>query len=207
MSTPALAAIYLVAALCFILALKGLSDPRYARVGNLVGAFGMLIAVAAVFFSPGLEHIGPILAAVAVGTVIGIPAARGVTMTAIPQMVALFNGVGGGAAAMVAIIEFLEAGRHATLGSQAATVCTVLIGSVSFSGSMLTYAKLQELMTTRPVTFPGGRHVSSLVALLCLGQAVGVLVEPSAGLLLGLTVAGLVLGVLFCRSVARTYRS
>jgi len=80
-------------------------------------------------------------------------------MTAMPQLVALFNGVGGGAAALVAIVEYLKLGSDATTAEVIATVFTVIVGSVSFSGSCITFAKLQELMTTRPVVFPGGRLV------------------------------------------------
>jgi H+-translocating NAD(P) transhydrogenase subunit beta len=188
-------AAYLVAALCFIVALKGLSTPRYARLGNLVGAGGMAIAVAAVLAGGGIDHLGPILIAIALGTLIGVPAARGVKMTAIPQMVALFNGVGGAAAALVAITEFLDV--EAGVAVLAATAFSVLIGCVSFAGSMITFAKLQELMTTRPVTFRFGRETSAGVGLLCLGLAVTVLARPSEPLLVALAVAGLVLGVLF----------
>ena len=185
---------YLVAALCFIVALKGLSTPRYARTGNLVGAAGMAIAVAAVLAS-GVDHLGAILVAILIGTVVGVPAARSVKMTAIPQMVALFNGVGGGAAALVAITEFLDV--EAGLGVLAATVFSVLVGCVSFSGSIVTFLKLQELMTTRPVTFRFSREISVGVGVLCLGLGVAVLPTASDPLLITLAVAGLALGVLF----------
>src|SRR3954454_20539046 len=95
--------VYLACAVCFIVALKGLSSPRTARVGNLIGAAGMLLAVAVTFATPGLHRIGLILVALALGTVVGVPAARRVQMTAIPQMVAIFNGVGGAAAALVSL--------------------------------------------------------------------------------------------------------
>jgi len=188
-------AAYLVAAVCFIVALKGLSTPRYARLGNLVGAGGMAIAVAAVLTSGGIDHLGPILIAIALGALIGVPAARGVKMTAIPQMVALFNGVGGAAAALVAITEFLDVEAGGAV--LAATAFSVLIGCVSFAGSMVTFAKLQELMTTRPVTFRFGREISAGVGVLCLGLAAMVLATPSKPALVALAVAGLVLGVLF----------
>ena len=194
MSSTVVQAAYLLAALCFIVALKGLSTPRYARRGNLVGAAGMAIAVAAVLGS-GVDNLGPILVAIVLGTVIGVPAARGVKMPAIPQMVALFNGVGGAAAALVAIIEFLDV--EAGAGVLAATVFSVLIGCVSFSGSVVTFLKLQELMTTRPVTFRFGREISIGVGLVCLGLAIAVLPTSSDPLLISLAVAGLVLGVLF----------
>jgi len=195
MSETVLHAAYLVAALCFIVALKGLSTPRYARAGNLVGAAGMTIAVVAVLGSGGIDHLWPILGAIAFGTAVGVPAARGVKMTAIPQMVALFNGVGGAAAALVAIIEFL--GVESGVGVLAATVFSVLVGCVSFSGSVTTFLKLQELMTTRPVTFRFGRELSIAVALGCLALGVAVMVTSSDPLLISLAVAGLVLGVLF----------
>ena len=160
----------LVAAVCFILALKGLSHPKTARRGNLIGAAGATIATLLVFFFTGnkgeaenhplpLHHFGLILGALALGLLVGVPAARKVQMTQMPQLVALFNGVGGGAAALVAIVEYLRLGSGASTAAVIATVFTVIVGSVSFSGSIITFAKLQELMTTRPVVFPGGRFL------------------------------------------------
>ncbi|MCK2242878.1 MULTISPECIES: NAD(P)(+) transhydrogenase (Re/Si-specific) subunit beta [unclassified Crossiella] len=187
--------VYLLAALCFILALKGLSTPRHARAANLVGALGMVFAVAIAFGDGRIGNVGWILAAIALGVVIGIPAARAVKMTAIPQMVALFNGVGGAAAALVALTEFLATTGNA--GMRAATVFGVLVGCVSFSGSLVTFLKLQELMTTRPVILPYGRSTAIGVSVLCLGLAIAVVPTASTALVLALTVAGLLLGVLF----------
>lgn len=186
---------YLAAALCFILALKGLSTPRYARAGNLVGAAGMALAVVTAFFSV-THNLVLILVAVAAGTVVGIPAARQVKMTAIPQMVALFNGVGGAAAALVALTEFLEVADGGVL-FDVATVLTVLIGSVSFSGSVVTFLKLQEIMTTRPVLLPAGQVLGIAVAAVSALLALAVLFTDSSALLVLLAVAGLALGVLF----------
>jgi NAD(P) transhydrogenase subunit beta len=160
----------LAAGICFILALKGLSHPKTARRGNLIGASGATIATVLVFFFTGnktdrnwhslpLHHLPLILGAIAIGLLVGVPAARKVQMTQMPQLVALFNGVGGGAAALVAIVEYLKLGSGATSAEVIATVFTVIVGSVSFSGSCVTFAKLQELMTTRPVVFPGGRFL------------------------------------------------
>ena len=167
----------LSAGVCFILALKGLSHPRTARRGNLIGALGATIATVVVFFyaskgsSLPLNNLGWILGAMVVGLLIGVPAARKVQMTQMPQLVALFNGVGGGAAALVAIVEYLKLGDSATVAEVVATVFTVIVGCVSFSGSIITFMKLQELMTTRPVVFPGGRFViaGTLVAVLASG--------------------------------------
>ena len=191
---------YLIAAICFILALKGLSAPRTARYGNWAGAAGALIAVVVVLSTGHLHHLGLIFAALAVGAVIGVPAATRVKMTAMPQLVALFNGVGGGAAALIALVEFLRVASDAgslTWIDQAATSFTVLVGGVSFAGSMITFAKLQELMTTRPVVLPAGRWVSIAVALIAVGLAVAQVPVRSSGLLIGLLAAALVLGVLF----------
>ena len=169
---------YLVAAVCFILALKGLSSPKSARNGNLIGAVGALIAVAVTFFSGApMGHLVLILVAIVIGTAIGWPAARRVKMTAMPQLVALFNGVGGGAAALVAVIEYLSSGGAEAKGALAATVFTVLIGSVSFSGSILTFMKLQEVMTTRPVVIPGGRYITVIVAAASLVAAVWLIIS------------------------------
>ena len=135
----------LVAAVSFVLALKGLSSPRTARRGNLIGAFGATLATLIVFFyaSEGstlpLNNLPLILGAIAVGVLVGVPAARKVQMTAMPQLVALFNGVGGGAAALVAIVEYLRLGADASLAAVVATVFTVVVGCVSFSGSIVTF--------------------------------------------------------------------
>jgi H+-translocating NAD(P) transhydrogenase subunit beta len=200
---------YLIAAVCFILALKGLSSPASARRGNQIGAGGAVLAVLVTFFSEDLRHIPLIVAAIVVGTAVGVPAARRVAMTQMPQLVALFNGVGGAAAALVAGLEL--SGAHglpggASTGSTsvaaAAGAFTVLVGAVSFSGSCVTFAKLQELMTTRPVTFPGGPYLfgGSLAAGVALAVAVVVdasdtVVSPV--LLLALAVVALLVGVLF----------
>ena len=192
----------LIAAVCFILALKGLSSPKGARRGNIIGAIGATIATVVVFFyndpvEGGLKNLPLILIAILVGVIVGVPAARKVQMTAMPQLVALFNGVGGGAAALVAIVEYLYLGDKASGGEVGATVFTVLVGCISFTGSSLTFLKLQELMTTRPVVFPGGRAVIALVLLAVLGAAGWVAVDKGSTSLLILTVLSLVFGILF----------
>ena len=187
----------LVAAVCFILALKGLSSPKTARNGVLIGSFGALLAVVVTFFAGyEMRHLWLILIAIAVGTAIGWPAARRVKMTAMPQLVALFNGAGGGAAALVATVEYLVLGDEASKGVLAATVFTVLIGAVSFSGSIITFLKLQELMTTRPVVIPAGRIVTTVVGVAALVLAVWLVIAPATWLLITLLLVSLVLGVL-----------
>jgi NAD(P) transhydrogenase subunit beta len=152
--------VYLLAAVCFIIALKGLSGPRTARAGNLIGAFGALLALITVFAAEDLDHVGLILATIAVGAVVGAVVSRRVAMTAMPQLVAAFNGVGGGAAALVALIELSDASSRSTL---IAALFTVVVGSVSFAGSAVTFLKLQELITGRPITFPGGPYLFGLL--------------------------------------------
>jgi len=190
---------YLAAAVCFILALKGLSSPRTARRGNLIGALGAVLACVIVFFERDLDHLVPILGAVVIGAVAGVIGARRVQMTQMPQLVALFNGVGGGAAALVALLELHDLtrlGDSAERFALAATVFTIVVGAVSFSGSLVTFAKLQEIMTTRPVIFRGlpVAFGGSLVAALAL--SVLVVLDPLVilGVVIGLT--GLALGVL-----------
>ncbi len=188
---------YLGAAICFILALKGLSSPKYARRGNLLGALGAIIAVVVTLVAEDFDHMALILGAIVVGTVFGVPAARRVQMTAMPQLVALFNGVGGGAAAIVAIVEFLSGGQDAGIGELTASVFTVLIGSVSFSGSVITFLKLQGLMTSRPIVFPGMQVLLPLTAVVSVGLAIAVLNTRSVPMVMGLAAASLVLGMLF----------
>ena len=191
---------YLVAAVCFILALKGLSSPKTARRGNLVGAFGAVLACAIVFFAEDLDNLLPILIAIVVGTVVGVVGARRVQMTQMPQLVALFNGVGGGAAALVALLELDELSRFA--GAQiarfdmAATGFTILVGAVSFSGSLVTFAKLQELMTTRPVVFPGLPVAFGAALLASVGLSATLVFEPNLSWGIVLAFVGLALGVL-----------
>ena len=187
----------LAAAVMFILALKGLSSPKSARRGVTIGAVGALIASVTVFFT-GIElnNLPLILLCIAVGSAVGAYAARKVQMTQMPQMVALFNGVGGGAAALVSIVEYLNIDEPG-FGILAATVFTVVIGSVSFSGSIVTFLKLQELITTRPVIVPGGKYVTSLVAAAVIVIAVWLIVAPATWLLITLLGLALVFGVLF----------
>jgi NAD(P) transhydrogenase subunit beta len=187
------ALLYLVAAVCFILALKGLSSPRTARRGNLIGAAGATLAVITVFLSSKLDNIALILVAIAVGSLIAAPISRRVQMTQMPQLVALFNGVGGGAAALVAMLELGHSDGPWVL---VAVVFTMLVGAVSFAGSAITVAKLQELITTRPVVFPGMKWVMTLAAVAALVVAGCVVATGSTGWALLLLVVGLAVGLL-----------
>jgi len=187
----------LLAAVLFIFALKGLSSPRSARNGNLLGAAGALLATVILFVSGiPLNNLALIIAAIVVGSAVGAISARKVKMTQMPQLVALFNGVGGGAAALISVIEYIEVGSEDKI-SLAATVFTVVVGSISFSGSIITFLKLQELMTTRPVILPAGKFVTILVAAATVIGAIWLVVSPQAWLLVALLVLSLIFGVLF----------
>ena len=188
---------YLAAAICFIVALKGLSSPRTARRGNLIGAAGAVLACVIVFVVSDVDHLLPILAAIAAGTAIGVLGAYRVQMTQMPQLVALFNGVGGGAAAIVAIIELAELGASSPqLFDLIAAAFTIVVGSVSFAGSVVTFLKLQELMTTRPVVFRGYPILYGLGLLAAVGFGVGLVLAPSMLFALLLAAVGAGLGIL-----------
>ena len=188
--------VYLLCAVCFILALKGLSGPRTARSGNLLGAAAAVVGCVVPFLYLDLEHVPLILGAIAIGTVGGLVGARRVQMTQMPQMVALFNGVGGGAAALVALLELEHLIADTGWFDLAATAFTIVVGSVSFSGSVITFLKLQELMTPRPVVFPGlpvlfGGALVGSVALSGVTVA-----SPSMAVGIILALLGLLVGVL-----------
>ena len=191
----------LAAAILFILALKGLSSPKTARRGNLLGAAGAAIATAVAFFygqefyGGPVQHLPEILIAIAIGSIIGWIAARRVQMTQMPQMVALFNGVGGGAAAVISVIEFLSV-HEESVAMLTATIFTVVVGSVSFTGSLLTFAKLQELMTSRPVVIPLGRFITIGVAVGTVVTAIALILSPVNSLLWLLLGLSLLLGIL-----------
>jgi H+-translocating NAD(P) transhydrogenase subunit beta len=193
--------VFLACGVCFILALKGLSGPRTARNGNLLGAGAAVVACAVPFFWTNLHlhHVPLILAAIVIGTVGGVYGARTVQMTQMPQMVALFNGVGGGAAALVALLELhsvVDAGGHDSWFNLAATAFTIVVGSVSFAGSLVTFAKLQDLMTSRPVVFPGLPVIFGAALLGAVALAVLLVHQPHLwiGIVLGLL--GLLIGLL-----------
>jgi len=191
---PVLTALaYLVAAVLFILALKGLSSPKTARRGNLLGALGAVIGVVTVFLSNEIDNIAWILGVVVVGSIIAVLASNAVQMTQMPQLVALFNGVGGGAAAVVALLELSHAD---TLGFLVAVAFTVFVGSVSFSGSIITFMKLQELMTSRPVTFAGQQIAMVIVLIGAVAGAYFVIADANYTWAIILMALGLIGGVL-----------
>jgi len=161
---------YLVTAICFIFGLRYLSSPKTARLGNRISAVGMLIAVVATL-AQGIVNWWVIGSALAAGAAIGIVSAQRVKMTAMPQMVAIFNGAGGGAAALVAAGELLKVygtNTTPTYDVSFTSVLSAVIGAISFAGSIIAFLKLQEVMTGRPITYPGQQVVNAAIALIIL---------------------------------------
>ena len=194
--------LYLFSATTFVVALKGLGSPKHARQGNMVAAFGMTVAVVATFFKyvdgHSLHHVWLILLAMIIGFIVAVPTARFVKMTAMPQLVAIFNGVGGGAAALVSITEFVHIkSTHPATYVTLEVLLGVLIGTFSFSGSAIAFAKLQELMTGRPITYPGQQAINGVVGLASAVMIVSILVTSSTPLLWVLFALAFVLGVIF----------
>jgi NAD(P) transhydrogenase subunit beta len=191
--------LYLVTIVTFVLALRFLSSPKRARQGNLLGAAGMALAIAVTLAQDGLENFGWMAVAMAIGAVVGVVGARSVKMTAMPQMVALFNGVGGGAVALIALAEFHNLAPVGLDGEESvAILLSALIGSISFAGSMIAFAKLQELLSGRPITYAGQQFVNGAVLLAALALGISIVAGADRDLLLvGLIALALTFGVLF----------
>jgi NAD(P) transhydrogenase subunit beta len=189
--------LYLVSIVCFILALRFLASPRHARKGNWLGGAGMLVAIGTTLLLDGIGNWALIVVGSAIGSAVGVVGARNVRMTAMPQMVALFNGVGGGAAALVALAEW-----HRTVDpagdERVSIVLSALIGSISFSGSIVAFGKLQELVSGRPIVFPAQNVVDVLV--LAAAGAFGIAAIAGANgewLLFAVIALALLFGVMF----------
>ena len=203
-------AAYLVAAVSFVLGLKGLSGPTTAVAGNRIAATGMLLAVAFTFAAKefqeyGAAAIGLTLGAMAIGTIAGVAGGRLVKMTAMPQMVALFNGAGGGSAALVAILEYghgLEVGPQPVWGAALSTVLGLMIGGVSFAGSAIAFGKLQGILSPRAYRYPAQRLITAVVfsvmillALAMVADAAGLILVPQTTVLWIVAVLALLAGI------------
>ena len=196
---------YLIAAALFIFGLKRLQSPATARSGNMIAAIGMLLAIVVTLLETNFANWQMILVGAVIGSLIGAVSARIVEMTAMPQMVGIFNGFGGGASALVAIAELFRLVGHSG-GAQFADVpvdsgvsimAGTLIGTVTFSGSMIAFGKLQGLVSGAPVTYPLQKTINLLVALAALALAIYLVgFEPNLYLFLAFAGVGLVLGVL-----------
>jgi NAD(P) transhydrogenase subunit beta len=189
-----ISALYIVAFSMFIIGLHMLRGPRTAVRGNQVAATGMAVAVFATLLNDDVGDWILIVVGVAIGTAVGIPAARKVTMTAMPQMVALFNGVGGGAVALISVVEFREAGGDIELEALIPILFAAIIGSISFWGSNIAFLKLQETLK-RGFRIP--KAVNAALALIAVGLAVVIAAGSESELLFWLIlVSAGALGVL-----------
>jgi NAD(P) transhydrogenase subunit beta len=192
---------YIVAFAMFILGLRLVTHPRTARRGNLIAAIGMAVAVVATLMIEEVGDYGLIVLGIAIGTAVGIPAARNVRMTAMPQMVALFNGVGGGAVALISWAEYREslaAGGNPEIETLIPILFAAIIGSISFWGSNIAFGKLQEVLPGRPIQLPGQQFVNAGLLLVAVGCAVAIASgTESEALFIVLLLAAAVLGNMF----------
>ncbi len=204
---------YLVAAGLFVVGIRRLREAETARSGNTLAGLGMIIALVATLFvsefRPDFTNVLSIGVGVALGSVVGAYTAQKVPMTGMPQMVATFNGLGGGAIALVAVSEFYQ-GRATSGVGLITALFTVVVGSISFMGSIVAVSKLQEFLLSGSVTFPGQQVINALIVLLILALSANALSGGALAELLGLSsfltpfvsitlllVASLVLGFLF----------
>lgn len=185
---------YLVAVVLFILGIKLMSHPESARKGNSIALAGMILAIVASFLTPGLDNIALILIAIALGTVGGLYSAKTVQMTAMPQLVSFFNGMGGAAAALIGLVEYGDLPVNDT-GKGLVLMASLIIGSVSFSGSLIAMGKLQGVIKDI--------RVNKILAFIVLGFSIALAVyvlnsaEPQPLLVYGLVLLALIYGLLF----------
>ena len=209
--SPLVLSAYLVSAVLFILGLKGLTRPRTAVRGNTLGAAAMLLAVVVTLFDNQITGWGVILFGIAVGSVIGVIMAQRIAMTDMPQLVALFNGLGGGASTLVAA-SYLAGTDHANsvlagickMDVLTATAASGLIGAITLSGSMIAFAKLQGIKAVKDLRFDNQQLINAGLAVACVALCVVLVVYPGwANLWFWLMVAAaLVLGCLLYTSDA-----
>jgi NAD(P) transhydrogenase subunit beta len=173
---------YLIAAILFIFGLKGLAHPRTAVRGNFMGALGMFLAVVVTLLDRNIISFEMIIAGAVLGALIGAVLAVKIQMTAMPQMVAVFNGFGGGASVLVAgaaLIETLLVTSTPDTQLTVATVASGLIGAVTFWGSMVAFGKLQGIISENAVIFPGQKFINAIVALVVVGFGVWIVIDPT----------------------------
>jgi NAD(P) transhydrogenase subunit beta len=197
-------ALYIVAFSLFIYGMSGLTGPRTAVRGNKIAAVGMAIAVVATLLTPhvlsGSATPWLILLGLVIGTAVGIPAARNVKMTAMPQMVALFNGVGGGAVALIAWVEYRHKFASGTSvwveKSEIPTLFAAIVGSISFWGSNIAFGKLQEILPGRPIKVPAQSVVNTVLLLITVVSAIILAAgtHSEALFIVGILIAAAVLG-------------
>jgi len=173
--------IYLISAIFFIFGLKRLSHPSTARQGNLLAALGMFVAVLVTLINQELLQIELILVALVLGALIGVVLAQRIKMTAMPQLVAIFNGLGGGGSALVAgatLITAVALNSAVTEQESIATVASGLIGTLTFTGSIIAFGKLQGMISDKPVLLPGRHFINALLFVGALGLGTWLVINP-----------------------------
>jgi NAD(P) transhydrogenase subunit beta len=191
--------LYIVSFSLFIFGLMRGTHPRTAKQGNLIAAVGMAIAVVTTLLLDGVGNWGVIFGALAVGTAVGVVASLRVQMTEMPQMVALYNGVGGGAVALIAWSEFrhgLDLGGDFPLDGFIPILFAAVVGSISFWGSNIAFAKLQDLIPTKPIAVPGQQVINALLLVGIIAACVVLASsdDPSQGIFIGVLIAAAILG-------------
>lgn len=202
MSTDLIDLCYLVAAILFIVGLKGLTKPRTAVRGNLLGATAMLIAVVATMLHQDIVSLTTVFIGIAVGSIVGVLLAVRIEMTAMPQLVALFNGLGGGASVLVAGAYLAGKDNAARVASGecfadvlTATALSGLIGAVTLSGSLVAFGKLQGLKFVKDISFPGQKLLNLVLSLTVIGLAVMMVQQPSGAALWYWLMSAIALGL------------
>ena len=186
---------YVLASVLFILGIKKLSHPKTARNGNSIAAFGMLIAIVATLLSHNDQiNFQMIAIGVIVGAIIGATFATKVEMTQMPQMVAIFNGFGGGASALIAAAEFLKTG-DLTMFTLGTIVVSIFVGTLTFTGSFIAFGKLQGFISGQPIVFPGQQLINGLLAIALLGVGFFIVQNPQMNYFYGVIIISAVLGI------------
>ncbi|MEX2404801.1 MAG: NAD(P)(+) transhydrogenase (Re/Si-specific) subunit beta [Balneolales bacterium] len=190
--------VYLIATILFIVGLKRLSSPATARSGNQMASLAMFLGVLVTLFDHQIISYEYIIAGIVIGSLIGTVLARKVEMTAMPELVAVFNGFGGAASALVATGEYFRLAEISFTGQDLVTVAiSVFIGSITFTGSLVAFSKLKGLISGMPIVFPGQKIFNALLMAAIIGLAVYFVGVADNATLLGLIVVSLLLGILF----------
>src|SRR3954449_11067203 len=193
-------ALYIVAFSLFIVGIKQGTHPTTAKRGNLIAAAGMAVAVATTLLLDGMGNWGLVVLGLGIGTAVGVIASIRVQMTEMPQMVALYNGVGGGAVALIAWSEIrhgISVGGEVPLDELIPILFAAIIGSISFWGSNIAFAKLQDLIPTRPLAVPGQQIINAVLLVGVIVAAVVLAVnngDPSEPLFIAMLIAAAILG-------------
>jgi NAD(P) transhydrogenase subunit beta len=198
-------ALYIVAFSCFIFGVRRGTHPTTAKQGNLIAAAGMAVAVVTTLLLDGIGNWGLIVAGIVIGTAVGVTASLRVQMTQMPQMVALYNGVGGGAVALIAWAEIrhgiseIDSGAisQIPLDTLIPVLFSAVVGSVSFWGSNIAFAKLQDLIPTRPLAVPGQQVINALLLVGVIAGCVAISVnndDPSQGIFIAILIGAAILG-------------